>query len=63
MSDDPQEGSSAWYAQHAERLAAQAAKETNPSRKEELRRAAQRFRSHATAAAAAEKKRAERGLP
>ena len=56
------EGSSTWYSQHAERLTAEAANEPNPGKREELRRAAKRFRAHATDAADAAKKRSERAL-
>ena len=60
--NSPVEGSSTWYSQHAERLTAAAANEANPGKREELKRAALRFRVHATNAADAEKKRAERAL-
>jgi hypothetical protein len=62
MSDQTAEGSSAWYLQHAERLAAQASDASDPITKAELRRTAQRFRTHAANAAAAEKKRDARAL-
>lgn len=62
MTDKPIEGSSAWYTAHAERLAGQAVKESNPGRREELKRAARGLRTRALEAATAEKKRADRAL-
>ena len=62
MTGRPIEGSSAWYAVHAERLAGRAGKESNPGKRDELKRAARGLRTRALEAATAEKKRADRAL-